>query len=147
MIWLLLCFRTREGCECKTQLVLLAELCSILKPNMNAICNWFTVCLLSPATFWKVPALRLWLDMVFPLSQDKNQQRTCSWTAGRHGCKQSHEGHALIPPTPTQGTLALGTSTFPPATEKAWHFQGRAHGISMGLWHYLLRSVCWDAWS
>lgn len=45
MIWHLLSFRTREGWEHKTQLVLLAELCSILKPNVNAICNWFPVCL------------------------------------------------------------------------------------------------------
>lgn len=142
----------REGCECKTQLVLLAELCSILKPNLNAICNWFTVCLLSPATFWKVPALRLWLDMVFPLSQDKDQQKTCSWTAGRHGCKQSHEGHALIPPNPDSRHLALGTSTFLwPQRKRGTSrvmpmvFQWASGIISLGQFAEML-VVSWDSY-
>lgn len=40
MIWHLLHFRTWE---CKTQTVLLAKICKVLKAYLNAICNWFTI--------------------------------------------------------------------------------------------------------
>lgn len=30
------------------------------------------------------------------LNQDKDQKRTCRWIVGRSGCKQTHDGDALI---------------------------------------------------
>lgn len=131
---------------------------------MNAKLNWNY--LLSFVAFKYL----IWMPSVTGLLHDCKSchllKGLCSQTVVRHGVStktRTRRGHTDglqvgvvvnkvmkdVPwsPHPDSRHLSLGTSAFPPATERAWHFQGHDCDISIGLWRCLLRSVCWDAWS